>query len=91
MGFTWRRCPFNIAMLSIPPASRSPGRAPTGADAPALPGAMAGLLGRLGGDRRLLPPLPGNGRAPFWGIWYLGGMLIPAVLGWLFGPALLRW
>jgi len=31
--------------------------------------------------------LPGNG-VPFWGIWYLGGMLIPAVLGWLFGPAL---
>jgi hypothetical protein len=29
--------------------------------------------------------------APFIGIWYLLGMLIPAVIGASIGPRLLRW
>ncbi|MDH1161872.1 DUF1109 domain-containing protein, partial [Pseudomonas otitidis] len=28
---------------------------------------------------------------PFWGVWYLLGMLLPTVLGAVLGPRLLRW
>ena len=91
MGFTWRRCPFNIAILSIPTcvtitwAVRQ--LAPTRLH---LAGAMAGLLAGSVATVAYCLHCPEMG-VPFWGIWYLGGMLIPAVLGWLFGPVLLRW
>jgi hypothetical protein len=28
---------------------------------------------------------------PFWGVWYVLGMLVPTVLGGLLGPRVLRW
>jgi hypothetical protein len=28
---------------------------------------------------------------PFWGVWYFLGILIPAAVGLLLGPRLLRW
>src|SRR5450830_626102 len=91
MGFSWRRCPFNIAILSIPTcvtitwAVRQ--LAPTRLR---LAGAMAGLLAGSVATVAYCLHCPEMG-VPFWGIWYLGGMLIPAVLGWLFGPMVLRW
>ena len=63
------------------------GLAPT---RPALAGAASGLLaGALGALVYALhcPEMA----APFLGIWYLLGMLIPAVVGAMVGPLLLRW
>ncbi len=55
-----------------------------------MSGAAAGLLaGSLGALVYCLhcPELA----APFLGTWYLLGMLIPALIGSLLGPRLLRW
>ena len=55
-----------------------------------LAGAAAGLLSGAGGA--LVYALYCiEMAAPFIGIWYLLGMLIPAVAGALIGPRLLRW
>jgi len=90
-GISWNVCPIYIATLSVPAfiaalwAMR--GLAPT---RPALAGAAGGLLsGALGALVYALhcPEMA----APFLGIWYLLGMLIPAVCGGLLGPRLLRW
>jgi len=90
-GSTWRECPFDIAMLSVPAfiaafwAMRS--LAPTRL---ALAGAACGLLaGALGALVYALHCT--ETAAAFLGIWYLIGMLIPAAVGALLGPRLLRW
>ncbi len=90
-GETWASCPFNVTLLSLPAfvallwvmKTLAPVRL-------ALAGAAAGLLaGALGATVYALhcPELA----APFIGIWYTLGMLIPATLGALIGPRLLRW
>jgi hypothetical protein len=90
-GTTWKSCPLLIALLSVPVfvgvmwAMR--GGAPTRAR---LAGFVAGLLS--GATAALVyclhcPELA----APFVGFWYLLGMLIPAGVGALLGPRLLRW
>lgn len=90
-GETWSACLVNIPMLSVPAfvavfwvmKTLAPVR-------PALAGAAAGLLaGALSAIVYALhcPELA----APFIGLWYLLGMLIPAALGALIGPRLLRW
>lgn len=90
-GETWKTCPFNVTLLSMPSfvalmwAMR--GLAPTQL---ALSGAAAGLLsGAIGATVYALhcPEM----QAPFLAIWYLIGMLIPTALGALLGPRLLRW
>jgi hypothetical protein len=91
LGKTWADCPFNIAMLSVPAFIAilwaMKGLAPTRLR---LAGAGAGLLaGALGALAYALhcPELA----APFLGVWYVFGMLIPAALGALVGPRVLRW
>ena len=90
-GATWRDCPLSIAALSVPLllglAWALKGLAPT---RPALAGATAGFL--AGAIAALVYALhcPELG-APFLGLWYPLGMLIPAVLGAALGPQLLRW
>ncbi|MDP1538039.1 MAG: DUF1109 domain-containing protein [Burkholderiales bacterium] len=90
-GETWSACLINVPMLSVPAfvallwvmKTLAPVR-------PALAGAAAGLLaGALGATLYALhcPELA----APFIGIWYVLGMLIPAALGAVIGPRLLRW
>jgi hypothetical protein len=90
-GETWSDCLVNIPMLSVPAfvgllwvmKSLAPVR-------PALAGAAAGLLaGALSAAVYALhcPELA----APFIGIWYTLGMLIPAAPGALVGARLLRW
>ena len=90
-GETWAACLVNIPMLSVPAfvavfwvmKTLAPVR-------PALAGAAAGLLaGALSAIIYALhcPELA----APFIGIWYLLGMMIPAALGAAVGPRLLRW
>lgn len=90
-GATWRACAFNIALLSLPLFAALlwavKGLAPTRL---ALAGATAGLLS--GAAAALVyslhcPELA----APFLGIWYPLGMLIPATAGAIIGPSLLRW
>jgi hypothetical protein len=90
-GETWAACLVNIPMLSVPAfvavfwvmKSLAPVR-------PAVAGAAAGLLaGAVSAVAYALhcPELA----APFIGLWYLLGMLIPAALGALIGQRLLRW
>jgi hypothetical protein len=91
MGSSWSSCPLNIALLSLPAlvlllaAVRT--LAPTRLR---LAGAATGLLaGALGTLAYLLhcPEL----EAPFLAIWYVLGMVIPAVIGAVIGPRVLRW
>lgn len=90
-GNTWASCPFNVAVLSAPMFAAllwaMQGLAPTRL---ALAGATAGLLSGAGGALIYALHCPEMG-APFLGIWYLLGMLIPTALGALLGPRLLRW
>lgn len=91
LGISWYTCPFSIAYLAIPGfiahfwAIR--GMAPTrlriaGAAAGLLSGAVATLIYCLH-----CPEM----EVAFWAIWYVAGMLIPAVLGAMLAPRLLRW
>jgi hypothetical protein len=91
MGSTWSVCPYNIAVLAAPALVAAlwamRGMAPT---RPALAGGVAGFLaGAVGALVYTLhcPELA----APFLGLWYLLGMLIPAAVGAVLGPLLLRW
>ncbi|GAC1033464.1 DUF1109 domain-containing protein [Pseudomonas sp. No.21] len=91
LGSTWRTCPLNIALLSVPAfiavnwALR--GLAPTrlrlaGAAGGLLAGALATLVYCLHCPEMAVP---------FWGVWYVLGMALPTLAGWLLGPRLLRW
>jgi hypothetical protein len=91
LGLSWKECPFNIALLSVPGfiavmwAMR--GLAPT---RPRLAGAMAGLLAGSVATVAYCLHCP-EMEVPFWAVWYLLGMLLPALVGTLLGPRLLRW
>jgi len=90
-GATWTSCPFNVAILSVPVFVAllwaMKGLAPT---RPALAGAAAGLLSGAVGALVYTLHCP-EIAAPFLGVWYLLGMLIPTALGALVGPRVLRW
>ena len=90
-GDTWNSCPFLVAMLSAPVfvavVWAMKGLAPTRLR---LAGASAGLLSGAVGALVYSVHCPET-EAPFIGFWYLAGMLIPAALGALLGPRLLRW
>lgn len=91
LGNTWRTCPINIAMLSIPAfvavfwAMR--GLAPTRLR---LAGAASGLLAGSMATLAYSLHCPEMSVA-FWAVWYVLGMLVPTVIGALLGPRLLRW
>ncbi|MDR8401478.1 DUF1109 domain-containing protein [Paraburkholderia sp. USG1] len=91
LGKTWRVCPFNIAMLSIPGFVAVfwalKGLAPTRL---VLTGAVGGLLAGSTATLAYCLHCPEMG-IPFWGVWYVLGMLLPAIVGALLGPRLLRW
>lgn len=90
-GGTWLACPFNVAIVSLPIfaallwAMKS--LAPTRL---ALAGASAGLVAGAAGALVYALHCPELG-APFLGIWYPLGMLIPATAGAIVGPRFLRW
>jgi len=90
-GSTWRVCSFLIAALSLPIFAAilkvMRGLAPTrlrlaGAAAGFAAGAAAAVVYCLH-----CPEI----EAPFIGFWYLLGILIPAGIGALIGPRVLRW
>lgn len=91
LGTTWRTCPFNIALLAAPTfigtvwaiKTLAPTRLRTS-------GAACGLqAGPLATTAYCLhcPEM----EVLFWAIWYVAGMVIPAVFGALQGRRLLRW
>lgn len=91
MGQTWRSCPFNIAFLSIPgflaAFAAVRGLAPTRLR---LAGAAAGLMAGSTATIVYCLHCPEMG-VPFWGVWYMLGMALPALAGALAGPRWLRW
>jgi hypothetical protein len=90
-GVSWAVCPFYITSLSAPVFVAAlwamHASAPT---QPALAGACAGLLAGATGALVYALYCP-EMAAPFIAIWYLAGMLIPAIFGALAGAKLLRW
>lgn len=91
LGSSWFVCPTNIAILSLPAFAAAfwamRGLAPTrlrwaGAGAGLFAGAVGALVYTF-----YCPELA----PPFLGVWYVLGMLIPAAVGALLGPRLLRW
>lgn len=91
LGLTWKTCVLNIALLSIPGliavfwALR--GLAPT---RPRLAGASGGLLAGAAATLIYCLHCP-EMSLPFWALWYVLGMLAPALAGALLGPRWLRW
>jgi hypothetical protein len=90
-GLTSKVCPFAIAVISVPlfcaifwsMRKMAPTRLRL---AGAAGGFAAGALGALVYSLHC-PELA----APFIGIWYVAGMLIPTAIGAVLGPYLLRW
>jgi hypothetical protein len=91
LGHSWKVCPLNIVLLSIPGFAAIfwavRGLAPTRL---ALAGAASGLLASSIGTVAYCLHCPEMSPA-FWGVWYLLGMLLPAAVGAVLGPLLLRW
>jgi hypothetical protein len=90
-GVSWTECPYNIVVLSVPVFAAilwaMKGLAPTRLRlAGAAAGFAAGAIGALVYTLHC-PELD----APFLAIWYVSGILIPAVFGACVGPRLLRW
>ena len=90
-GATWVDCPLLIASLSAPVFVAvmwaMQGLAPTRLR---LAGASAGLLAGTTGALVYCLHCP-EIEAPFLGVWYLLGILLPAMAGAAVGPRLLRW
>jgi hypothetical protein len=90
-GSSWRSCPFNIALISLPMLAAMlwfvKGMAPT---EPALAGASAGLFS--GALATLIYALHcPESSATFVGIWYVLGIAFTTLGGAVLGPRLLRW
>ncbi|QGZ58714.1 DUF1109 domain-containing protein [Paraburkholderia acidiphila] len=91
LGHTWRTCPFNIVLLSVPTfaavfwAVRD--LAPTRLR---VAGAAAGLFASALATIAYCLHCPEMSPA-FWSVWYVIGMLLPAGIGAWLGPRLLRW
>jgi hypothetical protein len=91
LGNTWRTCPINISLLSLPAFVAGfwvlKRMAPTRLR---LAGAACGLA--AGGLGALVYGLHCPELAPpFLGVWYVLGMSIPTIVGLALGPRLLRW
>ena len=91
LGKSWGQAPFNIALLSIPALAAAFWAlnclAPTRLS---RSGAAAGLF--AGGIGAIAYSFHCNEMtAPFIGIWYPAGVLLPVAAGAVLGPVLLRW
>jgi hypothetical protein len=91
LGTTWKSCPFNIALISLPLlmamfwAMRQ--LAPTHLR---RAGASAGLLAGSLGTMVYALHCP-ESAIPFVGIWYVLGIAISTLVGALLGPRILKW
>ncbi len=88
---TWKTCALNIAILSIPLLAASlwamNGLAPT---RPEFAGAIAGLLAGTTAATIYSLHCP-EMTAAFLGIWYMLGIAVPTVAGFVLGGRILRW
>lgn len=91
LGHTWRTCPFNIVLLSVPTFVAVfwvvRGLAPTRLR---TAGAAAGLFASALATIAYCLHCPEMSPA-FWSVWYVIGMLLPACIGAWLGPRLLHW
>jgi hypothetical protein len=91
MGRTWDYCLIDVPKLSIPVLVAAlwamKGLAPTRL---VLAGAASGLLAGAIGALIYALHCP-EMEAPFLGVWYVAGMLIPTAAGAVLGPFVLRW
>jgi hypothetical protein len=91
LGSSWQLCITSIPLLSIPALALSfmaiRSLAPTRL---MLAGAVAGLVGGSAAAFAYALHCP-EMRAPFLAVWYVLGMVIPALAGACLGPRLLRW
>ena len=91
LGATWARCSLDIAFVAIPAlittlwAVRQ--LAPVRLD---VAGAAAGLFAGSAGAAAYALHCQ-EMEAPFVAVWYMVGISIPVLAGWLLGPRLLRW
>lgn len=91
LGATWQTCTRNVMLLALPVfiamfavlKTMAPTRL-------AQAGAAAGLLAGAAGAAVYALHCP-EMDAPFIAVWYVLGMAVPAALGTLIGPRLLRW
>jgi len=91
LGSSWKSCPWYIAALASPLFIATfwclKDLAPTRL---ALAGAAAGLLsGALSASVYALHCTEST--APFIGIWYVLGIMIPTLIGAVLGPRMMRW
>jgi len=91
LGHSWRSCPFNILLLAVPGFIAIfwtvKGLAPTSLR---FAGAACGLLASSIATVAYCFHCPEMSPA-FWSVWNMAGMLLPAALGAVLGPQLLRW
>ena len=91
LGQSWRTCALNIISLAMPGFLALfwavKGMAPTRLRAA---GAAAGLLAGAVATIAYCLHCP-EMEVAFWAVWYVAGMLVPAAVGALLGPWLLRW
>lgn len=91
MGSTWRSCPFNITLLSLPGfAALMWGLRQAAPTRLRLAGACAGLLAGALATLVYVLHCP-EMEAPFLAVWYVLGIGLPTAAGALLGPRLLRW
>nr|WP_217704150.1 DUF1109 domain-containing protein [Schlegelella koreensis] len=91
-GSSWRECPFNIAVVSLPllAAVLAMLRGPAAPTRPRRAGAAAGLLAGGMGTMAYALHCPESGLA-FVAVWYVLGVVIVAAAGAALGPRLFRW
>lgn len=91
LGATWQVCSAAVALLSLPAFAMAlwalRGLAPTRLREA---GAAAGLLAGAEGLLVYCLHCP-ESAVTFWGLWYVLGMLVPALAGALLGRSWLRW
>lgn len=91
-GSTWRSCPFNITIVSLPllVAVLATLRGLAAPTRPALAGAAAGLLSGALGTVAYALHCPESGLA-FLAVWYVLGVAVVGAAGAVLGPRLFRW
>nr|WP_186071483.1 DUF1109 domain-containing protein [Burkholderia gladioli] len=91
LGHTWRTCSLYIAGLSMPAlAVLLHAMRGLAATRPVAAGRVAGLLAGAIGTLVYCLRCPETA-VPFWALWYLVGMAVPALAGGLLGRRVLRW
>jgi hypothetical protein len=91
-GRTWRQCPFNIAVVSLPllAAVIATLRGLAAPTRPVLAGAAAGLMSGALGAAAYALHCPESGFA-FVAAWYVLGVAIVGTVGAALGPRVFRW